>query len=221
MRAVLLLIPLSCALHAQKSTIPVGKSPFEGIDLKMKPIVSSLIVPHFHLTVGSCKDQPDRIYTKSGNTYYACIGGQHWCSQEKGKITPAMISDYEAGMAEFRARIAEFKAGAADRASRHEQIRADMAARRGMSYSARSTTSVPIEAPLGASPSTAPPPAVTAAQIAEITVGASKADVLRILGEPFSRISGEYESLTYLLDNGGTAKFELESQRVTRVQTNP
>lgn len=218
MRPALMIVLLSCALHAQKSTIPVGKSPFEGIDLKMKPIVSALSVPHFHLTAGSCKDQPDKIYTKSGNTYYACVGGQHWCSQEKGKITSAMISEYEAHMAEFRAHMDEYKKGAPERAARRDRIQSDMLARRTQRSS--SAAALAIEAPIEAAPAAAPP-AVTAAQLAEVTVGTSKADVLRILGQPFSKISGEYESLTYLLDNGGSAKFELEGQRVTRVQTNP
>lgn len=53
---------------------------------------------------------------------------------------------------------------------------------------------------------------------AGITVGAGENDVLQKLGEPYSKISGDFERFTYLLESGGTLRIEFEEGRVTKVQ---
>jgi hypothetical protein len=54
---------------------------------------------------------------------------------------------------------------------------------------------------------------------ATITVGANRSDVLQKLGEPSSRISGDFERFTYQLQSGGTLRIEFEDGRVAKVQT--
>jgi len=54
---------------------------------------------------------------------------------------------------------------------------------------------------------------------ASIAVGANRSEVLQKLGEPDSRISGDYERFTYQLQSGGTLRIELEDGRVTKVQS--
>jgi len=43
--------------------------------------------------------------------------------------------------------------------------------------------------------------------------------VLQKLGEPSSRISGDFERFTYQLQSGGTLRIEFEDGRVAKVQT--
>ena len=54
---------------------------------------------------------------------------------------------------------------------------------------------------------------------ASIAVGAERSEVLQKLGEPYSKLSGDFERFTYQLKSGGTLKIELEGGRVTKVQT--
>jgi hypothetical protein len=53
---------------------------------------------------------------------------------------------------------------------------------------------------------------------ASIPVGAERSEVLQKLGEPYSKISGDSERFTYLLQSGRTLRIELEDGRVTKVQ---
>lgn len=54
---------------------------------------------------------------------------------------------------------------------------------------------------------------------AGIAAGADRSEVLQKLGEPYSRISGDFERFTYQLKSGGTLRIELEDGRVTKVQS--
>jgi hypothetical protein len=53
---------------------------------------------------------------------------------------------------------------------------------------------------------------------ATIAVGAGRSEVLQKLGEPNSKISGDFERFTYQLESGGTLRIEFEDGRVTKVQ---
>ena len=52
-----------------------------------------------------------------------------------------------------------------------------------------------------------------------IAVGADRNEVLQKLGEPYSRISGDFERFTYQLKSGGTLSIKLEDGRVTKVHS--
>jgi hypothetical protein len=54
---------------------------------------------------------------------------------------------------------------------------------------------------------------------AGIGIGAERNEVLRKLGEPDSRISGDVERFIYQLQSGGTLRIQLEDGRVTKVQS--
>jgi hypothetical protein len=54
---------------------------------------------------------------------------------------------------------------------------------------------------------------------AGIAVGANRSEVLQKLGEPYSKISGDDERLTYQLQSGGSLRIELEDGRVTKVES--
>jgi hypothetical protein len=54
---------------------------------------------------------------------------------------------------------------------------------------------------------------------ASIGLGADRNEVLRKLGEPDSKISGDVERFIYQLQSGGTLRIELEDGRVTKVQS--
>lgn len=53
---------------------------------------------------------------------------------------------------------------------------------------------------------------------ANIAVGADRSEVLQKLGEPSSRIAGDFERFTYQLQSGGMLRIEFEDGRVTKVQ---
>ena len=54
-----------------------------------------------------------------------------------------------------------------------------------------------------------------------IVAGVAVADVLRQLGNPYSRIAGESERLTYRLASGLTARLEFEGGVLARVEVVP
>ena len=51
-----------------------------------------------------------------------------------------------------------------------------------------------------------------------VAVGASRAEVLKKLGEPYSKITSDSELFLYQLQSGGTLRIELVDGRVSRVQ---
>jgi hypothetical protein len=54
---------------------------------------------------------------------------------------------------------------------------------------------------------------------ASIGAGVERSEVLRKLGEPDSKISGDVERFIYQLQSGGTLRIELEDGRVTKVRS--
>ena len=54
---------------------------------------------------------------------------------------------------------------------------------------------------------------------AVIRVGFSRDEVLQALGKPHSRVSGDYEKFSYLLQSGKTFSLEFEGGRVTQART--
>jgi hypothetical protein len=185
------------------------------------PKLNGPVIPataHIH-PLAQCKGSPDGIYMKSGNTYFACIGEKDVCSKEKGKIPAAMITEFDQESAAFQARMAAFKTSSASRPTPSERL-AEMRARRE-AFGGRSAnpaaTQVPVEAPAAYEDATPPTPKLTSGQVAEIAVGMPEPEVRKRLGEPYSRISGEYPSVTYLLENGGSARIEFEDGKAARI----
>ena len=68
----------------------------------------TLAVPHIHTMTEKCDVGPDRIFGKTGKTYYACIGGKEVCNLSSGnhgvRIPQSMIEEFDAHMAAFRLR---------------------------------------------------------------------------------------------------------------------
>ena len=53
---------------------------------------------------------------------------------------------------------------------------------------------------------------------AGIVVGTAREEVLRKLGAPYTKISGDFERYTYLLESGNTLKLDFENGRVTEIR---
>jgi hypothetical protein len=169
--------------------------------------------PHIHIMPMSCKGTRDGIYGKSGGTYYGCLNGKSVCSQEEGVVIPgSMIAEYEARKQQQQAATKEFRA----RMPRDGRTASEMRQRRsGVSRTGGGTTFTdPVGVPVAAD--RAPAATVTEEQVKEIALGTSSSEVLRTLGKPSMRITGDFERFTYPLASGKEAKLEFEGGKLTQ-----
>jgi hypothetical protein len=58
-------------------------------------------------------------------------------------------------------------------------------------------------------------------RVQEISTGTTREELIRKLGPPHSRISGDSERLTYLLSSGSSLKIDLEREAVTKISVIP
>jgi len=218
---------------------------FEGIDLGSISALGPKV--HIHLASKDCKGQPDDVFSKTNGVYYACLDGKLVCSQEKDVTIPSgLIAEFDATLAEHRARMDAYKQRSVregrssgdpevDRQNsltRHEAVvtegrkaRAD--GRRPNLVSSRNSSSK-------VAPSTIPDPYISVAAAPEqparkvadellkdVTIGTGRDDVIRKLGEPYSKITGDFERYTYLLVSGSAAKLDIEGGLVRQVRIVP
>ena len=52
-----------------------------------------------------------------------------------------------------------------------------------------------------------------------VAVGLTRSQVLEALGQPHSRVSGDYEKFSYLRQSGKTLSLEFEGGQVSKVRT--
>jgi hypothetical protein len=71
---------------------------------------------------------------------------------------------------------------------------------------------------IGASLLPPPAPPVAEEQVKDIALGTSLDEVVRKLGEPYMRVTGDYERLTYRIAAGNAAKLEFEAGKLTRLE---
>ncbi|MGH9720766.1 MAG: hypothetical protein ACRD8O_11185 [Bryobacteraceae bacterium] len=237
-----LVMALFAALAASAQS-PVGGSPVQGIPT-LKPGQLIFKPAHVHFGGGKCKGQPDRVYAKSFNTYYACIGGADVCSDEKGKIPRPLMEAFDAEMRAFDARMAQFKeevernkqARSQDPKlqalqARHEALLAEARQARAegrrpnlhtlgglASASAAPSGAVPM---IESTPAPPPPSPIADERLKEIAAGTTRDEVVEKLGQPFMKMSGGVEFLTYKLESGKSARLEFENGKLARVQISP
>jgi hypothetical protein len=101
------------------------------------------------------------------------------CSQEKDAISRRLIDEYEAAAA-----------------ARRESSLARRSPTQPLPRSAASTHSI------AASLLAPPAPPVTEEQLRELAPGISSEEVVERLGEPYMRITADYERLTYRVTTG-------------------
>lgn len=216
MRLRFCVLSLACALPAltQSSTLPVGK-PIEG----MKGIDFKSISFHFHPLPRNCKDQPDHVFGKSGSVYDACIGGKQVCTKENVTVPLSLIADFDdqtrrrnEAVAESRRKRAAFSAAFAEARTEHNKAMTQHRAHFAERQQSRAALAVPVSV---AEPGPAPPPPVADEKAREIVPGTTRAELIAKLGQPYMKITGDFERFTYLLTSGNTAKFELENSKVT------
>jgi hypothetical protein len=149
-----------------------------------------LNAPPTHKTE-DCKGKPDRVYAHEDGVYHACVGGKAVSSEDKTGIPPKLIEEYEAAQAPKQDVPAGKSAGDGTTVVR---IRAaDMAA-------------------------AAPPPRLADERLKEIAVGMAAADVVKKLGDPAMKISGEFEDYSYVLVSGKSAELYFEKGKLARVK---
>ncbi|HEY1339851.1 MAG TPA: hypothetical protein VGF59_20200, partial [Bryobacteraceae bacterium] len=229
MRIAAIVCLLGAPLLAQP--LPVGK-PVETNFKNLKPEDLIIKMPHIHTVFADCKNAPNHVFSREGDTYYACLNGKEVCSKEKDVVIPSgLISDYQARQKAAEAQLAESRAMG-------ERIRKDIReafAKNGMTMpedrspaNARTFRTVARADARPASrtgvisrPGAALVPTKTMRPVADelvrdIAVGASQADVQRKLGEPYMKMMGEIESDTWLLVSGNTADCEFAGGKLTQ-----
>ena len=210
MRLPLILAISSLALAAQ-STVPSAK--FDPSQFNKALGLDS----HIHQP-GKCDGTPDAVYMRSGTSYYACVGGKNVCNKDPGEIPAHLISAFQAQRAQFDVNLKQHQADAArHRGMTLHQIHLE----RTSAKASRAEPSAPGPvATAGPTAGTPPSPIKLADEkTAAVTVGFSRDEVLQALGKPHSRVSGDYEKFSYLLQSGKTFSLEFEAGRVTQVRT--
>jgi len=228
-------------LQAQK--LPQGK-PITGIEFDSKGLIDAINpTVHIHFLMhGSCKGEPDHVYGHSDNIYYACISEQDVCTVSKAHkgvgVPRALITQYEQVRALQEAERQKFEEERPEREAKALAARLRSEAITNEVRTARAQGRPPNLAQFnlpGASPAPAAPAAsvgtiaqatvqrATTARLADeklegIVVGTALGDVLRKLGNPYSRIAGDSERWTYRLESGGTARLEFEGGALAKIE---
>jgi hypothetical protein len=209
MRAALLCLA-AISLSAQR--LPPAK-PLEGFTFDANKL-PKLPVFHFHpILLGGCKGKPDHVYGSSGSVYYACISEQDVCTTpnaHRGVGVPrALITQYQQVKAMLQAKR---EAGRAriERAGQERKARSGAAVR-----SVRGGSAPAVEAATVNRATTVP---LADSKLEGIAVGAALSDVIEALGNPYSRITGESERLTYRLESGGVARLVFEGAVLKQIE---
>ena len=208
MRLPLSFLALSLALIAQ-STVPSAK--FDPSQFNKALGLDSHVHPF-----GNCNGTPDGVYMRSGASYYACVNGKNVCNKDPGEIPAHLIRAFDVSRAQFEVKAKQHQADAARRRNMtlHEIHLERMSGKASLAESS---------APMVVSAVSAVP-APLALKLADdktatVKVGFSRDEVLQALGKPHSRVSGDYEKFSYLLQSGKTFSLEFEAGRVAQVRT--
>jgi hypothetical protein len=208
MRVIALLVVSGSALLAQNnSDKPWVSKPFKGNFEGKLDMVNLAPTVHIHPGAGNGKGQPDGVHSKSLNTYYACIGAKDVCSDEKNVIPTRLVREFDARMAAFDAHMSDFKAS--------------LPARRSQTAGGvRPATPLTLPPQVYVLPAAAAPESKKVADelLKEIVVGLGRDEVIRKLGPPNTKVTGDFERFTYLLVSGASARIEIEAGRVTEIR---
>ena len=150
---------------------------------------------------------------RSGASYYACVNGKNVCNKDPGEIPAHLIRAFDVSRAPFDVKAKQHQADAARRRNMtlHEIHLERMSGKASLAESS---------APMVVSARPAPPALKLADdKTAAVQVGFSRDEVLQALGKPHSRVSGDYEKFSYLLQSGKTFSLEFEAGRVAQVRT--
>ena len=200
MRVPLSLWALSLTLTAQ-STVPSAK--FDPSQFNKALGLDSHVHPF-----GKCDGAPDGVYMRSGTSYYACVNGKNVCNKDPGEIPAHLIRAYDVSRAQFEVKAKEHQA----EALRHRSMTLrEIHLERMSAKASLAETSAPIVV------SAVAPTKLDDDRAALIKVGFLRDEVLQALGKPHSRVSGEYEKFSYLLQSGKTFSLEFEAGRVAQV----
>jgi hypothetical protein len=228
-----------------QSAIDVGK-PYKGNFDGLKPGDLIFKVPHIHTMPRDCAGQPDAVYGRQDGVYYACKNNKVVCSKEEGAIPRDWVAAYDALRREHDERMKEFRAAnvregraisedpwvnhraaIAEHQARVAEAREGHAAGRRPNFGgagANASGAAARPAMIGALEAVAPPSrlepsTVSEEQLKEIATGMARTEVLRRLGEPYMKITGDVVYYTYQMTSGSVAKLEFENEKLTRLRT--
>lgn len=201
MRLPLSLLAISLALTAQ-STVPSAK--FDPSQFNKALGVDSHVHPF-----GKCNGAADGVYMRSGSSYYACVNGKSVCNKDPGEIPAHLMRAYDVSHAQFEVKAKEHQA----EALRHRRMTLREIHLERISAKASSAPMV-----VSAVPAALVPDKLADDKAATVQVGFGRDEVLQALGKPHSRVSGDYEKFSYLLQSGKTLSLDFEAGRVAQVR---
>ena len=187
------------------ATLSLAAQPVHSAKFDEKQFSKALgLDTHIHM-FGNCKGAADGVYMRSGKSYYACINGQNVCNKDPGEIPDSLMRAFDRSRDAFDAKAKQFKT---TKVVRSGSLR---------------TTPQEMPAPAEAFPAPRPTPAAPLARLpddraAAVSVGLTRDQVVEAIGKPHTRISGDYEKFSYLLQSGKTLSVEFDSGRVSRVR---
>ena len=137
-----------------------------------------------------CAGAPDGIFGKNKGIYYGCLQGKEVRSSTTGAMPANWIADYDAKIRAFDAQMAPYKT---KRASRSVTQPTKKSAKR---------QSAPLAEEL----------------VNSIPLGSTRTDVVGQLGEPYMKISGDTERLTYRLTSGNLARLDFDNGKLAQIR---
>ncbi|MBZ5633499.1 MAG: hypothetical protein LAO55_10270 [Acidobacteriia bacterium] len=140
-----------------------------------------------------CAGAPDGIFGKNKGVYYGCLQGKEVRSDQNSAVPSAWIAEYDVKIREF-----------------DEKVRPTRAKPAEPKQTPSTTAPIPRAAPA------VPSPVITEEQVNSVPLGSARADVVQTLGEPYMKISGDTERLTYRLTSGYLARLEFENGKLTQ-----
>jgi hypothetical protein len=220
-RLLVLLVSLAALCTAQ------SKLPTSTLE-NLKPVDLGLFKPiHIHYSSRNCKNEPDKVYSKTNGIYFACVNRQEVCNRSPHSIPKHLIDTFEREIRELKEHVDR---SLRESRQRNEAARAKDEAEWGPRRAAAARMRESRMAGRAGGRTVPVAPALSPAaqvvkvpdeRVQEIVTGTTREELIRKFGPPHSRISGDSERVTYLLSSGASLRVDIEADAVTNVRVIP
>jgi hypothetical protein len=82
-----------------------SKLPTSTLD-NLKPVNLGLSKPvHIHYSTRNCRNEPDKVYSKTNGIYFACVNRQEVCNRSPHSIPKHLIETFEREIRELKENV--------------------------------------------------------------------------------------------------------------------